>query len=205
MGSSLGGLFTLYTLFNDTNLFDRYICTSPAVTWDNGVEFKYEKDYAEKNSKLPVKLFMAIGGYEPQMPFDKIVGAIKDAKFEGLGFQTKVIEGVGHSGGKSDGYTRGMQFVFKRTPVAVAPEVLQQYAGNYEAGPGFVIKLAVEDSNLVAYIPGEIKETLHASSDKDFYVIGAYANVHFKKDESGKVTGFELEQYAGKSFIKKAD
>ena len=68
-----------------------------------------------------------------------------------------------------------------------------------------MIKLAVEDSNLVAYIPGEIKETLHASSDKDFYVIGAYANVHFKKDESGKVTGFELEQYAGKSFIKKAD
>src|SRR5207237_5637232 len=37
MGSSLGGLFTLYSLFTQPGLFQRYIAASPAYNWGNDV------------------------------------------------------------------------------------------------------------------------------------------------------------------------
>jgi len=37
MGSSFGGLFTLSALLNETELFQRYVLTSPALGWDNEV------------------------------------------------------------------------------------------------------------------------------------------------------------------------
>ncbi len=34
MGCSLGGLFTLYSLFTSDDLFNRYVATTPAYAWD---------------------------------------------------------------------------------------------------------------------------------------------------------------------------
>jgi predicted alpha/beta superfamily hydrolase len=48
MGCSLGGLFTLYTLFTQPELFTGYAAASPAVGWDREVLYKYEKAFAEK-------------------------------------------------------------------------------------------------------------------------------------------------------------
>ena len=50
MGSSLGGLFTLYTLFNDPTVFKNYVLTSPAIQWDNGIINSYMEKYSENNS-----------------------------------------------------------------------------------------------------------------------------------------------------------
>ncbi|WP_225085458.1 alpha/beta hydrolase [Pectobacterium colocasium] len=36
-GHSFGGLFTLYTLFNHTESFQRYVAASPSIWWGNGV------------------------------------------------------------------------------------------------------------------------------------------------------------------------
>ncbi|MGZ4019590.1 MAG: alpha/beta hydrolase, partial [Flavisolibacter sp.] len=35
VGCSLGGLFTMYTLFTHADMFTRYVATSPAFMWDN--------------------------------------------------------------------------------------------------------------------------------------------------------------------------
>ncbi len=53
MGSSLGGLFTLYALFQETSLFNRYVLTSPAIGWDDGVIESYIKNYTPNKSSLP--------------------------------------------------------------------------------------------------------------------------------------------------------
>ncbi len=203
IGSSFGGLFTLYAMFTEPSLFNKFIPTSPALTWDNGVIYKIEKDYAEKNESLPVRLYMAVGGYENTKPFENFVDIIKDANFKGLAFQTKIIEGMGHSGEKSEGFSRGMQFVFQRPSIDVDKSILDEYAGEYEFAPGAEIKLTVENGKLVAHAPGNINIDLYAETNSDFYMIGTFGNVHFEKDDSGKVTGFEFEQYTGKRFIKK--
>lgn len=203
MGSSFGGLFTLYALFNETELFQRYVLTSPALGWDNEVIYSYEKNYAEKNTRLPVKLFMAVGELEGVAGFQKFVDQLKARKYKDLTLQTRVLENTGHSGTKAEGYTRGLQFVFARPSLQLAPAVLAQYVGVYQLNPQVAIKVVAESGRLMALGPDNTKWVLHAETEKDFYIPGQYLFAHFKKEVTGKITGFQLEQFSGDAFVRK--
>ncbi|MGA9408630.1 MAG: alpha/beta hydrolase-fold protein [Bacteroidota bacterium] len=206
MGSSLGGLFTLYALFQETASFNRYVLTSPAIGWDNEVLGTYMKSYAPMKSRLPIKLFMAVGGLEGnEGAFEKFADNLKAKKLEGLEIETRVIEGTGHSGGKAEGYSRGLQFVFSKPSIAVDPAILDQYAGTYQINPDVRIQVMREGSHLVAVAPDGSRVPVLAESEKDFYLRGAYLFVHFKRDEKGKVTGFQLEQFGGQQFVEKVN
>ncbi len=206
MGSSLGGLFTLYALFQETALFNRYVLTSPAIGWDDGVIESYIKNYAPNKSRLPVRLFMAVGGLEGnESSLEKFTDRLKAKKLEGLEIETRVIAGSGHSGGKAEGYSRGLQFVFTKPFVAVDASILDQYTGTYQVGPDFKIKVVREESQLVAIAPDSSKVAVLAESEKDFYLKGQYLFIHFKKDDKGKVTGFQLEQFNGQQFVAKVN
>lgn len=205
MGSSLGGLFTLYAMFHETEVFNRCVLTSPSVRWDNEIIYTYEKNYAEKKSQLPVRLFMAIGELEGVYDFQKFVDHLKGRNYQGLELQTRVLEGIGHSGSKAEGYTRGLQSVFARPSLTVAPPILEQYVGTYQINPEVKIEILKENDHLVALTPDNTKVILHAETEKDFYIRGAYLFVHFEKDDTGKVTGFRLEQFNGEEFVRKVN
>ena len=203
MGSSLGGLFTLYAMFNSTNLFNKYILTSPALQWDNGILYKIEKEFSEKNTEIPARLSMEMGGYENYSVLEQFYNILKERNYKGLSIHYKMIEGIGHSGSKADGYTRGMQFVYERPALKLDDSILEQYTGSYEFMPGINVKIDIENSHLVATTPDNIKIYLYAETENDFSGKGLYFFLHFKKDDSGKVTGFQLETYGGNQFIKK--
>lgn len=42
-----------------------------------------------------------------------------------------------------------------------------------------------------------------AASENDFYLKGQFLNLHFKKDEAGNISGFQLETFRDDSFVKK--
>jgi predicted alpha/beta superfamily hydrolase len=203
MGSSLGGLFTLYTLFHETHLFNRYVLTSPALTWDNEVTFQYENDYAEKNADLPAKLFIGIGQYEDQTVFDKFVNTLKNRDYKSLDFTDMVLKNVGHSGGKSIGYTYGLQAVFARPSLQISPSILREYAGIYKSNSGTEFKISVQNGKLMVKRLGNSEEILKAKSESGFYIKGVFFNVNFEKDNNNKVTGFKLDEYTGRRFVKK--
>jgi hypothetical protein len=207
MGSSLGGLFTLYAMFHETKLFDRYVLTSPSLGWDNSILYKYEKEYASRNKELPVRLFIGVGGLElgGAAGIEKFAAQLKSRNYEGLVLQTKVIEGIGHSGSKAEGYTRGLQAVFARPPVNLAPEVLEQYVGKYEVAPGFTVQIVKEGGSLAILAPGDTKISLSAESDSSFYVKGMWFVARFKRNEVKKITGFDVEQFTGTQFAKKVN
>ena len=205
MGSSLGGLFTLYTMFNETNLFDKYILTSPALQWDNGILYKIEKEFSEKNTDIPARLSMEIGGYENVPMLEKFYNLLKERNYKGLSIHFKAIEGIGHSGSKADGYTRGIQFAYERPSMMLDDSVLEQYAGLYEYMPGANVKVVVENNHLVATAPDSSKLIFDAETDRDFYRKGQYLFVHFKKDDSGNVTGFQLNTFSDERFLKKVN
>ena len=101
MGSSLGGLFTLYTMFHETDLFTRYVLTSPAITWDNNVLSSYEESYHTQHTRLPARLFMAVSALEgSEATFGKFVDRLKSRKYHDLQIETSVLEGIGHAGSK---------------------------------------------------------------------------------------------------------
>jgi hypothetical protein len=205
MGSSFGGLFTLYVLFSETELFQRYVLTSPAVGWANEGIYTFEKNYAAEKSRLPARLFMAVGELEDVAGFQKFADQLKARNYQELSLQTRVLENTGHSGTKAEGYTRGLQFVFARPSLKLDAAILAQYAGAYQLNPETKILLSVENDHLVAQGPDNRKVVLHAETEKDFYIPGQYLFAHFKKDEMDKIAGFQLEQFSVEVFVKKVN
>lgn len=114
MGSSLGGLFTLYTLFNRPDLFSNYIPTSPATPWDNGSLFNFEEGFSERSARSPSRMFIAVSELEELLPpVMSLVEHFRKTKYPGLTWASHVVEGARHSGVKAEGNTRGLQYVFK--------------------------------------------------------------------------------------------
>ncbi|HUS41969.1 MAG TPA: alpha/beta hydrolase-fold protein [Ilumatobacteraceae bacterium] len=62
-GHSLGGLFGAYTLLTATSTFDRYICSSPSLWWDNEVIFDIERQRPD-GDRLDAEVFFGIGSLE---------------------------------------------------------------------------------------------------------------------------------------------
>ena len=80
IGCSLGGLFTMYTLFTHSDMFNRYVAASPAFMWDNNVLYKYEEQYHNNNSNPTAKLFMCVGGVEISVPgFENLTSIFKQS------------------------------------------------------------------------------------------------------------------------------
>jgi hypothetical protein len=192
-------------MFHETELFSRYVLTSPALGWDNGITFTYEKNRAEKEHQLPVKLFMAIGELEGTSDFQKFTDHLKTRNYEKLQLTTRVLEGMGHSGGKAEGYTRGLQAVFARPSLSVDRGVLDQYVGAYQLTPVTRLTISREDDHLVVLTPDNTKLRLHAETERDFYVKGQYLSIRFRKDNTGNVDGFQAERFRGSEFVRKVN
>lgn len=112
-GQSLGGLFTLYAMFSDPNLFWGYLAGSPSIPWDNNYLVKQEADYAAKRKDLPVRLYLAAGGAEELVkPGVDFVRTLASRNYVGLHWDGRVIEGERHSGVKPEFFNRGLRFIF---------------------------------------------------------------------------------------------
>ncbi|HVE57542.1 MAG TPA: alpha/beta hydrolase-fold protein [Pyrinomonadaceae bacterium] len=113
MGSSYGGLFTLYAMFTEPELFYGYVAAAPAVSFDDNFSFKQEKKFAETNKNLPVRLSISVGGVEELTPSVKaFMDVLKSRAYSGLKLETRVIEGERHAGNKPEAYNRGLRFMF---------------------------------------------------------------------------------------------
>lgn len=202
-GSSYGGLFTLYTMFNETETFNGYLLTSPAIAYDNQIIYKVEKRFFESKKPINAKVYMAVGGYENAGQFEEFVNLIKSRNYEGLQIDSKILDGIGHSGSKAEGYTRGLQYVFALPDIKVPEEILNTYAGNYLVNNFMPVTVLVEEGILKAIGPDKNKVALFAQSADSFYLKGQYFFLHVVKNESGEVTGFNVNTFGDKFFAKK--
>jgi predicted alpha/beta superfamily hydrolase len=197
IGCSLGGLFTLYALFTKPALFHRYIAATPAIGWDNEVIYRYEKEYFGQTQNPHAKLFMCFGGVERGLPlFEKLTRHLLQRNYKSLEIKTKVLENTGHSGTKAEGYTRGLQFIFERPSLNIAPSALQEYIGRYQLSNGNIAEIKLEDKQLSLRLSPNNKYSLQAATKTDVYSTAEFLNVIFNRDVNAKITGFELEQFS---------
>lgn len=203
IGCSLGGLFTMYTLFTHPKMFNRYVAASPAFMWDNKILYKYEEQYHANKTNPPAKLFMCVGGVETSVPdFEKLTTFLNNRHYSNLQIESKVLENTGHSGTKGIGYEKGLQFVFKRPSIKLSSQILQQYTGTYKLNDGQTINLTSENGTL-SIASGNDKYPLQAASETNFYLASSFFKMHFIKDEKGAITGFQLERYGSSELAKK--
>lgn len=115
-GVSLGGLFTLYTLYRQPDLFGRYIAISPAVEWDRSYVLSVDAEHFKSSKKLDGKLFLSYGTDEYRPFRDPIIRFQKQLarrNYKGLQLYNHKMEGLRHTAVKAEGYTRGLMFVWQ--------------------------------------------------------------------------------------------
>ncbi|MFC0323043.1 alpha/beta hydrolase [Gallibacterium melopsittaci] len=77
-GHSFGGLFGLYTLFRQTNLFDDYVIASPSLWWGNGAITQYWTTHTTK----PNSVVLTIGEYEQNPQADPHINPERLARIQ---------------------------------------------------------------------------------------------------------------------------
>lgn len=114
-GSSYGGLFVLYSLLNEPDLFSGYIAPTPALVYADRFLTRMEATTAGKRKPARGRLFLTAGELESRewrqavLDFER---ALASRKNDGLVIKTAIIPGEGHSSQKAEAYTRGLTFVF---------------------------------------------------------------------------------------------
>ena len=201
MGCSLGGLFTLYTLFTQPSLFSGYIAASPAIGWDNEVLYQFEKKYAADINRPSARLYMTIGEVEQNVPnFQRFDASLKNSLSTTLIMQSRILENTGHSGTKSETYSRGLQFIFQRPDIKVEDRELRALAGTYSNAGGRPAEIKMENHQLTLQLLGAGKFFLKASTPSFFYSTALFLQVEFTRNPDG----FRLTSFGNNEvFLKK--
>lgn len=117
-GYSIGGLFALYALFTQPDIFNRYIVGSPSLLWNNSSIFSYEENSSEKIADKQINIFISVGSEESDEkyfnPTDKMVTKIQERNYSGLKLEAKVFSGSTHLMGPPESLTHGLISVFKK-------------------------------------------------------------------------------------------
>ncbi|MBK5256745.1 MAG: serine hydrolase [Vicinamibacteria bacterium] len=82
----------------------------------------------------------------------------------------------------------------ERPEVQVAVALLNEYLGDYELGPGFVLAVTREGDRLMTQATGQQKIEVFASSDTEFFPKVIDARIVFTRSTSGAVDGLVLHQ-----------
>ena len=203
LGGSSGGLFVLYTMFQQPSPFNRFIANSPSLWYDNQLMSKIEKTYSEKNHSLNAKLFLTSGGYEEEIDpnmFKNFLAQLTVSNYKGLEMESLVVDKTGHLTAGFYAIIRGLQFIFSKPYIMVDSSVLNQYTGHYEQRLTFI-----RTGNSLYIDGGSKKILMRATTNESFYVTGANGTAEFKKDDKGKVTGISFRGADGTYNIKKLD
>lgn len=118
-GASLGGLFTLYSMYTRPDLFQGYIAATPAVIVGNDWLFGYEEAFAKSGQPIPARLYVSGGGNEAPAFLGSILRMnqrIASRHYKGLTYDFRIIDGERHAGMQFESYVRGLRFVF--APIA---------------------------------------------------------------------------------------
>jgi len=78
--------------------------------------------------------------------------------------------------------------------IAVDPKLLDEYVGNYELAPGFVIAVTRDADHLFAQATGQRKFEIYPEGERDFFYKVVDAQITFVTDSSGKATELILHQ-----------
>ena len=98
-GYSAGGLFGLYTLFHDPNLFNKYLIGSPWIGYKDGIITEHESNYAKTHGDLKAEVFMSSGELENWTVenMKKMENLLNSRNYKNLKLNTRIFENESHS------------------------------------------------------------------------------------------------------------
>lgn len=115
-GHSLGGLFALYALFEQPDVFRRYIVSSPSIWWDNGIVLRLESRFAQNRRHLPKSVFMSVGADEPPDMLDRfqpLADSLNARQYRDFNFSAIVLPDETHLSVLAIAFLRGLRTVYR--------------------------------------------------------------------------------------------
>jgi len=97
---------------------------------------------------------------------------------------------------------RAYDVPLEKITVPVDAAILQQYAGEYELAPGFILTISVKNNALKVRATGQPEFDMYAESEKKFFLKVVDATAEFVRGADGTVTGLIWEQ-SGRKEAKK--
>ncbi|MEO6721547.1 MAG: alpha/beta hydrolase-fold protein [Ferruginibacter sp.] len=211
-GGSYGGLFALYVVFHEPALFKHYIIGSPSLDYDDAVTFKFEKEYAARHRQLNARLFITSSEYEEEVDqtdyFNKLIKQIKAHNYKGLEMESLVVPKMSHASSGPYAWARGLQFIFRKPEVKTDTSLLDQFTGRYKLFNDTITITRTGNALYLNFMRGKVlmaKPRLYAETGERFYTKGIQGTLQFKKDNKGKVTGFDLVQNNNSMYLNKID
>lgn len=83
---------------------------------------------------------------------------------------------------------------FDKPVVTVDPKIYDAYAGEYEVGPGVIMRVFREGDKLMTQVTGQGSFQIYPQSETVFYPREFAAKLTFMKDADGKVTSLRIDQ-----------
>ena len=124
-GASLGGLFSLYALFEKPELFQSIIALSPAAGWDDRYLFAREKAFRSQHPQLKHRIWLSVGTDEwPDYMKNArdFFAQFQHSNYEGVALSVYEIAGERHAGNKPEAYNRALRFVFEPWAATQKPD-----------------------------------------------------------------------------------
>lgn len=88
----------------------------------------------------------------------------------------------------------------ERKAIALAPQVLEKYVGEYQGEAGVVIRITIDEGKLMRGIGGQSKEKLYAVSETELILKGIELPFTFIVDAQGRVNGYVTRRAGVKYF-----
>ena len=82
----------------------------------------------------------------------------------------------------------------EQPPLVVDAKIFDAYVGEYEVGPGFVLRVFREGDKFMTQATGQGQFEIFPESETTFYPTAFVAKLTFVKDADGKVTGIRVDQ-----------
>jgi len=114
VGHSFGGLFSIYSLINEPDLFDAYIAISPSLWWDEQRQVEYARDFFQKHTNLKKSVFISIGKESLEMlrGVQQLSQIMRD--YQGAGFVStfQYMDKEDHGSTPNRSIYEGLEFIF---------------------------------------------------------------------------------------------
>jgi predicted alpha/beta superfamily hydrolase len=116
-GHSLSAQYTIYILFSEPELFQKYIASSPHMVNSLDHLLRKEEELISRLEKLNIKLFISHGLEEPTdlygKPILKVIERLKSRNYKGLALQNKIFKDGSHFVCPPEAMSYGLKFIYE--------------------------------------------------------------------------------------------
>ena len=220
LGHSSAGLFSVYTLMENPELFNTYISISPSLYWDNRLMFKKIESFSIKESNIKRKLFLSVAdGDRDQLRISVIDFAelLEKKRPEGLEVQYSFMENEDHGSIVHRAFYNNIEDLFTEWRLtseqieSISLKQLKEYYSNLSNKFGYKMQVPSWASLPIARkltAAGEKEkalETLNFIIDQDPNEAEAYFLIGYFHDVAGELELARESVEKGMSLIDESD